>query len=126
MMKKTVLIAAMVALVFPTNIIAQSMVSVDRIDMSELPKQGEVDQVKESLIEKGYSTEMMNNLFGLDGKYLPFNNEKLESVIFRIDNLIKNEKYDISQKPVLIFLAFDAHRILTNANSTQVSELSIK
>jgi len=108
-MKKRVLLVA-VALMFLNGISLSQNVENYRASISteSYPVQSLVDV----LIQKGYSDKMIQDLFGDDYHYFPVNNNKLESVMFMIDLLISEGKYEASQKTVMIFLAFDANRLV--------------
>lgn len=90
--------------------------SIDNMSKIEVEKTTTLDElnqqinnVRVELAYEGFSKEMMNNLFGEENLYFPSNCEKLETVIYIVDLLIKNKQYEEADKDELIRLSNQAY-----------------
>lgn len=108
-MKKRVLLVAAALMLLGESSLSQKT---DNFQSVVTSKQFPIESVIDTLIAKGYSRAMIQDLFGDSNYYFPTNSDKLESVMFMIDMLISEGRYEASQKTVMIFLAFDAHRLI--------------
>ncbi len=123
-MKKRVFLVATVLFTMGASSLSQSAVSYLKGEDSTMNQP--IKSVIDDLIDQGYSAEMIHDLFGADNRYFPVDSDKLESVMFMIDMLIEEGKYQDSQKTVMIFLAFDAHRLAQGESITDTAVLSAK
>ncbi len=108
-MKKSFLVLAMFT---STVLTAQAEVNPTK-PQTTVQQESEISRVRHDLKEEGYTTEMMNDLFGEENRFFPTTAEKLESSVLMVDQLVQTGEYSTYEKNVLIFLAFDAHQKFT-------------
>lgn len=72
------------------------------------PKDTFVTSITKDLLELGYTSEMMTDVFGADHSNLPKSSDELEQIIFVIDNSIRNGKYTREDRPELVAMSITA------------------
>lgn len=80
-----------------------------------------ISDTRDNLNLKGYSSEMMNDLFGDENMYFPTTDEQLTTTLYIVDKLIENKQYEEADRTTLISLSNDAYKSFKNNLSVQTS-----
>jgi len=80
-----------------------------------------ISDTRENLNLEGYSSEMMNDLFGDENMYFPTSDEQMATTLYIVDKLIENKQYEESDRTTLISLSNDAYKSFKNNLSVQTS-----
>lgn len=123
-MKKRVFLIATAVFLIGARSLSQQVIDTPNATTSISHKA--VNSVIDHLIAEGYSESMIHDLFGVDNHYFPVDSDKLESVMFMIDMLIEEGKYEETEKTVMIFLAFDAHRLAQEEAVGSATDLTLR
>lgn len=124
-MKKLILIFVALSTFSFTAVSAQTL-SADVVTPSIDEQTAKIENTRTELADLGYSTDMMNDLFGDENFYFPINTEVLETSIYVVDLLIKNEQYTQEDKETLVKLTNDAYSLFTGAQPTSTSTANLK
>lgn len=77
--------------------------------------------IHKNLIDLGYDSEMINDLFGDEYFYFPRNDSELDLSYYVVDKIIENGQYTSSDRDKLRTLAADAFDLYQNQQVSSVA-----
>jgi hypothetical protein len=84
-----------------------------------------ITEARTTLVEEGYSEDMIDNLFGYENFFFPMNENVLATVTNIVDILIENNFYEESDKSTLMNLANSAYEFYNYGPNSVDAKLQV-